>query len=97
MLMTRPQNDTDIHETLSRLHEELHGLDSIDESTRTELREIAEKIRSVVETTQEAAPEEQGQSLRESLERSAVKFEASHPVLTSLLQRLSDGLGQLGI
>lgn len=37
------------------------------------------------------------ESLMEQLKKSAREFEGSHPTLTGILQRLVDGLGQMGI
>jgi len=82
-----------LRENLTKLHTELAAVENLDEELHALLRSVAADIEEVL--GDEAAVETH--SRREQLEDVAVKFEADHPRLASLLGELADTLSKLGI
>jgi len=87
-----------LREALGLLHEHLEESDSLDASSRAELREAAQDIRSAIE---ELEPEGDGAelegSLVERLRDALRRFEGAHPKLTAITGRVIDQLAELGI
>jgi hypothetical protein len=86
---------TELRETLSRLHDELHTGQPLDDEARGMLERLAGDIEQVLhpESREPDALEALGRRLREAIER----FEESHPELTAAVNRVADALARLGI
>ena len=80
---------------LRELEAELHSLEEVDEETRRLLEEAAEEIDAALD--EEQPDEAPSSGLLDRLRKAAVSFEASHPTMAGILNRIVDGLGQLGI
>jgi len=82
-----------LREQLKTLHTELASVENLDEELHALLRRVAADIEKVLgdEETVEA------HSRRAQLEEIAVKFEADHPRLASVLGELADTVSKLGI
>lgn len=86
--------------TLAELEAELADMDSIDPKSRARLQEVAAEISAALERSD---PDLAGLRLEpphtipERLSENVETFRAQHPTLAGILQRLVDGLAQLGI
>lgn len=81
--------------TIKELEEELRSLETVDAETRTVLYEALEEIRSALRKDETAEFEPQSTTGR--LSQVAQQFEGSHPTVSGIINRLIDGLGQMGI
>jgi signal transduction histidine kinase len=81
--------------TVSELELQLRALDTVDAASRQSLLNAVQEIRVALEDDRPA--EVPAKSLIASLTKSVEHFEVSHPTLTSVLGRLIDILGQMGI
>jgi predicted component of type VI protein secretion system len=85
-------NHQDLRELLAQLHTRLSDSKSLDADARKLLTTVLHDIEKVLARNDaEAAP------AKPRLEALAVKFEADHPDLASVLRRLIDTLGKAGI
>ena len=82
-----------LRENLTKLHTELASVENLDEELHALLRSVAADIENVLGDEDAAATH----SRRAQLEDVAVKFEADHPRLASILGELADTLSKLGI
>jgi hypothetical protein len=80
---------------VEELERELHSLDEIDPESRVLLEEAHAEIHSAL-AGQEAPGIATG-VLSGRLEQAAHRFEVTHPTLAGVLERLVNGLAQLGI
>ncbi len=92
---TMSENLDRLRETLEELESELQSIDSLDETSRAKLEEVAVEIREALDKPDPGQID--SRSLYERLEDSVEEFEATHPRLVQFFTRLSDGLGQMGI
>jgi hypothetical protein len=83
----------ELHQTLTRLHEQLEELPDLDESVRDELRAAAAEIREALEGDSQGSLPALLDRLQEALQRS----EGSHPTLTAITGRVFDALAKIGI
>jgi hypothetical protein len=86
-----------LRETVRELEEELSALDSVDEESRLVLEQaLGEILEKLVDqrSLEEASDEE---PIGDRLAAATEHWEAQHPRLTNLLDRLIAGLNQLGI
>lgn len=87
-----------LREQLSKLHEELSLVKSVDGRSSQLLGEILQDIKRLVEKPAEASlPDPRPHSLPDRLEKIAVQFEADHPTLAASSRRLVDLLGKAGL
>jgi hypothetical protein len=89
--MTQP----DLPTLVRQLHEELGRSPSLDESTRTELRDLASDLERVAGMGVGAQPSHEG--LRGRLTEGVERFEASHPGVAKALANLIDALALYGL
>jgi hypothetical protein len=97
-----PDRMEKLRAAVEELERELHSLDQVDPETRLLLEEAHREIQGAlaarqpenVEARLRAAPPG---SLAGRLEEAAQRFEATHPTLAGVLERLVNGLAQLGI
>lgn len=81
-----------LRKNLTRLHAELESVENLDEDTHALLRRAASDIEKVL-----GDDEADAHSPRAQLNEIAVRFEAEHPRLASILSELADTLSKLGI
>jgi hypothetical protein len=89
-----------LRDTLAELEVELSEVDSLDEGSRQRLREVAEEIAEVLRRSDARSGNlevEPPHTVREQLLENVETFRVQHPTLAGILQRLVDGLAQLGI
>jgi len=85
--------------TLAELEAELNDVDSLDADSRGRLQEVADEIATALRRSN---PEkelrlEPPHNMREQLIENVETFRVQHPTIAGILQRLVDGLAQLGI
>jgi chromosome segregation ATPase len=81
--------------TLDELEQELHSLESLDQHTRELLEEAAREIQTALDILD---PHHlKPHSLTERLTHAARRFESTHPTLSTVVGRIIDLLGQMGI
>ena len=86
----------ELNESLSRVQAELKKIDRVDDSSRELLEKLDGDIHRVLGATGEV-PREHQEALVETLRKSVDRFEASHPTLTLLMNRLTKALSDMGI
>ncbi|MEJ1963006.1 MAG: DUF4404 family protein [Gammaproteobacteria bacterium] len=81
-----------LRELLSQLHTRLGNANSLDAESRELLTTLSRDIEGALgRASEETAP------ARNSLESAAVKLEAEHPALATIVRQLVDALGRAGI
>lgn len=90
-------NRDEMLETLRSLHSELTTADNVDIETRAALQKLTADIERLLEDTELSSEEDLQKSLSERVRESVIEFEVRHPVIGGLLERLTDGLANLGI
>ena len=88
-----PERKEKLRETLEELEAELQSLESLDPETRDMLAEAAADIQAALHKDDAAEHHTISERLRDTVQ----EFEADHPTLAGVLNRLIDGLGQMGI
>ena len=90
-----------LRDQLSKLHEELARVSSVDPQSSQLLGALREDIRRLlhapVPALAKTAPDTTGSSLPDRLEQIAVRFEVDHPTLAASSRRLVDLLGKVGL
>lgn len=84
----------EIHEALAELHEALSREGELDRDLRTELEQAAAEITQALGRSSDEA---QLQEHSDTAQRLALQLEVSHPLLTEVLNRLTQQLANLGI
>ena len=86
----------EFREQIQRLHEQLHRLESTDESQQELLQQLKGDIQAILEHKEEYERhhyDSLGKRLKEAIE----KIEASHPNVTLLMGQIADALAKIGI
>lgn len=84
----------EVREALAELHEALSREGELDSELRTELEDAAAEIAQALErSSDEAGLQEHS----DTAQRLALQLEVSHPMLTDVLNRLTQQLANLGI
>jgi hypothetical protein len=86
----------ELSESLSCVQAELKKIDRVDDASRELLEKLDGDIHRILGAEGEI-PAEHHRTLRETLEKSADRFETSHPTLTLLMNRLIKALSDMGI
>lgn len=81
-----------LHQLLDELHQELLAARPLDPQSRDLLQHLASDIRAIVDTPPHLASPDQYQGLRGRLAEAVTAFEASHPGLTTAMERVIDTL-----
>jgi hypothetical protein len=81
-----------LRELLARLHERLVRAESLDDETRELLGTLTRDIEHALGSTGK-----EGGSVATRLESMAVRLEAEHPALATVVRQLVDALGKAGI
>ena len=82
---------------LKSLHHELTVADNVDDETKTALQTVTDDIERVLASDEIEGTDDQQKSLSEQLRETIIEFEVRHPVIGGLLERVTDGLANLGI
>jgi hypothetical protein len=89
-----------LRQTLSELHAELRAAKTVDPATRKMLQESLEEIQQALAEA-DAAPGDTAvatpHGVADRLREATAKFEATHPTLAGLLERLIDLMAAAGI
>lgn len=96
VMIDRAEGNTahdDLHDELTKLHDVLSTMDTVDPELRTDMVRIAADIKRALrkEETHELA------TLRQRLSERALTFEVSHPILTNAIGGIVDLLAKMGI
>ena len=84
--------------TLASLHETLNDTADVDEQTRALLLSVTADIeRLLAQKSDSTESEESDESYSQQIKDMISEFEARHPLIGGLLERLSDGLANMGI
>ena len=89
-------DEQEFREQLQRLHEQLHRLESADESQQKLLQQLKGDIQDLLDHKEEYERhhyDSLGKRLKETIE----KIEASHPNVTLLMGQIADALAKIGI
>ncbi len=90
-----PERIEKLRNLIAELESELQQLEETDDEAKSLLRDAS---REIEEALQENAPEGlETHSLIDRLKSSTEDFEATHPTISSVVGRLVDALGQMGI
>ena len=104
--MSQPSPDREsLQALLARVHERLNEAGSVDSGSRELLSQVMEDIERALQGSRSQENAAAGSSAMAAaaeahtprLEALAVQFEADHPSLSALLNRLVDLLGKAGI
>ena len=91
-------NRDELLSTLKTLHTQLSDAGEIDAETQKMLHTVTSDIQNVLDSRSGPdSNEEAEKSLVESLRDTLIEFEARHPHVGGLLQRITDGLASMGI
>ena len=86
----------DLRHSLKALHDELEDDAPLDEAERALLVQLRDDIEDALEHTSEV-PRPKQAAVKETAMTASERFQASHPVLTGVLNRLVDTLVGLGL
>jgi ElaB/YqjD/DUF883 family membrane-anchored ribosome-binding protein len=86
----------ELHETLEKLHEELHGTRSVSEADRELLEELMEEVRRVLEAGGDASGARH-QGLKDRLDAALYELQEDHPQLVSSIRNVVNYLSAMGI
>jgi hypothetical protein len=95
-----PESIDKLRATLAELEAELGNVETLDPASRQRLEEIAAEISAVLrrnEAREEEIPLEPPHNLQERMLDTVETFEVQYPTIAGVLQRLVNGLAQLGI
>lgn len=79
--------------TLEKLHEELAGMERVDDQVRERLATLTADINNVLSDSEDAEDD----SLTGRVEEAVQEFGAEHPRLAAALNQVSSALANLGI
>jgi hypothetical protein len=82
---------------LADLHEELVSARDLDPALREQLRDVADDIEALLDTSSSQPAAEIGGPLQERIRLATVEFEAEHPRLARVMSDVADTLTKLGI
>jgi len=81
-----------VNEDLIKLREQIAELDTTDRETKTKLESLVADIENQLENA-----EDDSDDLRGQLEQTISRFEATHPTITGVLNRIMVALGNMGV
>ncbi|MEZ6126277.1 MAG: DUF4404 family protein [Planctomycetaceae bacterium] len=85
----------DLRKTLAALRDALSSTSEVDDETRALLQNVTREIQQVLDG--ERSSDSHDTSFSERVGDVLRDFDAHHPAISGLLERLSDGLSSLGI
>lgn len=81
---------------LEQLDAELKRTRTVDRNQRQRLRALQEDVRALLERSEQAAPDEHATNI-EGLQAGLRYFEATHPILSGLIEQVLNTLSGMGI
>lgn len=91
-------NQEELRNTLTTLHAQLSSAGEIDTETQAMLHTVTSDIQRLLEHgSPETVAEDSSDTLSERLRTTLIEFEARHPHVSGLLERITDGLASMGI
>jgi hypothetical protein len=90
-----PERIEKLRTLLDELEQELHSVESLDDESRSMLKETAEEIQGALREDDTTTLEPQ--TMSNKLGDAVTDFETSHPTLHAVVSRIVDVLGQMGI
>jgi hypothetical protein len=90
-------DNTPLNENLVKLQDELKAVKPADVPSQEAINKLGGNIHTFLHFSEKEGPPALHFSLKESLEDSLEYFETSHPVITDLITRLIQALGDMGI
>jgi hypothetical protein len=89
-------DDTELRDTLEKLHQELEQAENLDDESRQRLQHLMGDIRTALER-EEPPPSEDYQSIGDQLNEAILEYEISHPSLTASMVHALEILSGAGI
>ena len=89
-------DDSELRDTLEKLHQELEQTDNLDDDSRQRLQHLMGDIRTLLDR-EEPSSVDHYQSLGDQLNDAIQGFEISNPSLTAMMRHALDILSGLGI
>jgi hypothetical protein len=89
-------SQNELHQSLEKMHKELHKVDSLDAESKNILLQIANDIKKLLEDSEEKVVEEKD-DLISSLKDTAANFESEHPALAESIHLVINTLSNIGI
>jgi hypothetical protein len=89
-------DDSELRDTLEKLHQELEQTDDLDDESRRRLQHLMVDIRATLDR-EEASSTEHYESLGDQLRDGIQQYEVSHPSLTVVMKHALDILSGSGI
>ena len=89
-------DDSELRDTLEKLHQELEKIDNLDDQSRQRLQHLMGDIRTALDR-EGPSPTEHYQSLDHQLNDAIQRYEISHPSLTAAMKHALDILSGVGI
>ncbi len=89
-------DDSELRDTLEKLHQELDQTEYLDDESRQRLQHLMGDIRTALDR-EEQSPGEHYQSLGDQLNEAIQRYEISHPSLTAAMKHALDILSGAGI
>ena len=89
-------SNSDLRDTLEKLHQELEQTENLDEESRQQLEHLMGDIRTTLDREEPSSAEED-ESFGDQLTEAIQEYEISHPGLTATLQHALDILSGAGI
>jgi hypothetical protein len=88
--------ETELRDTLEKLHQELEQADNLDDESRQRLQHLMGDIRTALDR-EETSSAEHYQSLGDQLNDAILQYEISHPSLTAAMRHALEILSGAGI
>jgi len=88
--------DSNLRDTLEKLHQELDQISDLDDESRQRLEHLMGDIRTVLDQ-EEPSTAEHYQSLGDQLNDAIQRYEVSHPNLTAAMSHALDILSGVGL
>lgn len=82
---------------LKQLHQLLQEEDHLDAETKTLLESVTADIQAKLHEASDEIESTPPESMTEQLRVALLSFEAKHPQVSGLIERISDGLAGMGI
>ena len=92
-------SENELHQSLAKMHEELHKVSSLDNESKRILLQLSDDIKNLLEKSEktEESVEEEKDNLINSLKDSAANFESEHPDLAESIHLVVHTLSNMGI
>ena len=90
-------SEDDLRAHLDELHRQLEDAAAVDVHVKDMFGSLMEDIVSISSADDDAADQEQRESVKQQLEEQAADFESRHPKLAAAIRQIMDLLAKMGI